>query len=73
MTQHTDLLNIESNLDLLWGAPAIAAELNTTTRRVFYLLETAQIPAQKVGRQWVSSRQALRQFFAALSSSADAA
>lgn len=54
------------DLDLVWGADAIGRELNLTKRQVFYILETGKLPAKKVGRQWVTSRQALRQHFADL-------
>ena len=50
-------------LELLWGAERIAAELNVTTRRAFYLLEHGEIPAQKVGGRWCASRHVLRKRF----------
>jgi hypothetical protein len=54
--------------DLLWGAKAIAIEIfgsdyAKSVRRIFYLLETKLISAEKVGDQWVSSRQGLRRRF----------
>jgi hypothetical protein len=58
------LENLE-NLDLVWGAKAIAAELNCNQRQAFWLLETKKNPAKKCGRLWVASRKQLRQFFAA--------
>lgn len=51
------------HLELLWGAVRIAAELNVTTRRAFYLLEHGEIPAQKVGGRWCTTRNALRKRF----------
>lgn len=51
------------NLDLLWGAEAIAGAIGVTTRRAFTLLEGGQIPAKKVGGRWVADRAALRGFF----------
>ena len=51
-----------TGLDLLWGAAAIAAELNLKSRRqAFHLLETGALPARKIGKQWVASREKLRQ------------
>lgn len=49
--------------DLLWGAAAIATELGVPLRKAFYLLETRQIPAKKLGGLWVGSRRALREHF----------
>lgn len=54
-----------NELDLLWGAEAIAKALNLKNRRqAFHLLERGLIPARKVGGQWVASHQRLKQFFA---------
>lgn len=58
--------DLRAELDLLWGAAAIARELNLKTRKAFYLLEAGQLPAKKIGKQWVSSRHALRDHFADL-------
>jgi hypothetical protein len=46
--------------DLIWGAKAIAAELNQSERQTFHLLERGLLPAGKVGEKWVGSRKALR-------------
>ena len=55
----------DTDLDLVWGAAAIGRELNLRNeRQAFYLLESGTLPAQKVGRQWVTSRIALRRHFA---------
>jgi hypothetical protein len=51
-------------LDLLWGNRAISNEINRTARQTFYLLETGQIPARKIGGRWCASRTTLREFFA---------
>jgi len=51
------------NLDLLWGAAAIAAFIGKTKRATFHLLEQQQIPARKIGAQWVASKSALRAHF----------
>lgn len=53
----------QESLDLLWGAAAIAAAIGKTTRATFHILEQGQIPARKVGNQWVASRKALREHF----------
>lgn len=49
--------------DLLWGVSAISKEISRTSRQTFYLLETGQLPAQKVGRRWCATRSGLRRFF----------
>lgn len=56
-----DISKLDS-LDLIWGADAIARVLNVDTRKAFYLLSTEKIPAKKIGRQWVVSRDVLLRF-----------
>jgi hypothetical protein len=51
------------DLDLVWGAHAIAAAIGTTRRKAFHLLEKGSIPARKVGGRWVAERGKLRAFF----------
>lgn len=51
------------NLDLIWGADAIAAAINKSRRQTFYLLEGGLIPAKKIGRQWCAQRSQLREHF----------
>lgn len=51
------------DLDLVWGAAAIGKLIGKPPRATFHMLEQEQIPARKVGRQWVASRKALREFF----------
>ena len=51
--------------DLLWGARAIALEIfggdqPEQVRRTFYLLARRLVPAEKLGSQWVGSRQRVR-------------
>src|SRR5262249_44515194 len=46
--------------DIIWGAAAIAAEIGLSQRQVFWHLENGRLPARKVGRIWVASRQQLR-------------
>lgn len=51
------------NLDLVWGAEAIAEVLGVSARRAFYLLEKGSLPAKKVQGRWVVERGKLRAFF----------
>jgi hypothetical protein len=51
------------SLDLVWGARAIGATINVDVRKTYYMLETKKLPAKKVGKLYVASREALRQFF----------
>jgi hypothetical protein len=52
------------NLDLLWGAAAIAAFLGRTRRQTFGMLEAGELPGcRKVGNRWVASRRLLREHF----------
>jgi len=60
------------NLELIWGADAIARELGISVRETFYLLSTKRIPAKKVGRRWCASRRGLRKHFAEVLTSEDA-
>jgi hypothetical protein len=49
----------EGNPDIVWGAAAIAAVIRRNERQTFYMLETGALPAKKIGKQWVASRQKL--------------
>jgi hypothetical protein len=44
----------------LWGSKAIAAEISRTEKQVFHMLEAGHLPAQKIGRLWVTTRRQLR-------------
>jgi hypothetical protein len=53
--------------DTLWGATAIGREAGlvdengeVNLRKVFYQLETGNLPGKKIGRIWVSSVTAIR-------------
>lgn len=46
-------------LDLVWGARAISRLIGKTERATFHLLEKGDLPAKKVGNQWVVSRRAV--------------
>lgn len=48
---------------LIWGASKIAELLGVTTRRCFYMLESGQLPARKIGGRWVAERERLMEFF----------
>lgn len=52
--------------DILWGVKALSEEIDRTERQTFYLLETGQLPAKKVGGRWCSTRSRLREFFNAV-------
>jgi hypothetical protein len=50
------------NIDILWGAAAIAREAGLPDRAAAYhLLERGLLPARRVGRRWVTTRTRLRQ------------
>ena len=53
----------KQRMDLVWGAQAIAEEINVSVRRAFDLMEKGKIPAKKVGGRWVADRAKLRAFF----------
>jgi Helix-turn-helix domain len=46
--------------DLIYGAAAIANYLGMKPRVVYHWLERGELPAQKLGAQWVCSRAKLR-------------
>jgi hypothetical protein len=54
---------LANNDDLIWGCPAIAAEILKSVRQTYYLLEHGLIPARKIGSRWIASRAELRAFF----------
>lgn len=45
--------------DVLNGTPEIAEFLGVSRRRAYYLCETRQIPAGKMGRRWVARKSRL--------------
>jgi hypothetical protein len=54
--------------DLIWGGKGISIEIFGNdapkyVRKTFYLLERGLIDAEKIGDQWVGSRQGLRSRF----------
>jgi hypothetical protein len=65
MTGESEARPSESSLDILWGAEEIAAFIKRPVRPTFHLLEKGQLPARKVGKQWVASRSQLAAHFTA--------
>ena len=49
--------------DLIRGASNISEELGEPLRRTYYLLETGQLPAWKMGSRWYLRRSALVEHF----------
>jgi hypothetical protein len=56
---------ISNEIDLIWGAAAIGAELNLDERQTYHQLESGRVPgARKWGRKWSASRTVLRRVLA---------
>jgi hypothetical protein len=56
---------VEQELDRpLWGAEAIAREINRAPRATYHLLENGYLDADRVGGRWVSTPRRLREQFA---------
>jgi hypothetical protein len=54
----------EAELDRpLWGARAIAREINRAQRATYHLLENGHLDADRVGGRWVSTPRRLREQF----------
>lgn len=65
MSEICEMSGAPENLDLLWGARAIAKALGVTERACYHMLESGDLPvARQVGSRWVASRKALEAFFA---------
>lgn len=47
----------------IWGAKAIAEAINRSERQTYWLLQSGQIPAQKVGDRYVTTWRKLRELF----------
>ncbi len=60
----------DTGQDLLWGVRAIAADIDQSERKTFYLLERGLLPGGKVGARWVASKSAIAEHFRRLTSSA---
>jgi hypothetical protein len=64
MLKATHMTSSQSrDLDLIWTAEGIAAELNLPTRSTIHLLQTGKIPACKIARKWVVERGRLKELF----------
>jgi len=58
-----------TNLNLIWGAAAIAQAIGRTERQTFHLLESGALPARKIGGRWCVHHTTLIDFFTGKSSS----
>ena len=52
-----------TQIDLIWGASAIAKVIGRTDRQTFCMLEKGLLPAKKVSGRWVAERSKLIAFF----------
>jgi hypothetical protein len=59
--------------DLMIGARPIAAWLGQPVRVTFYMLESGQLPAFKIGKRWAVRKSTLKQRIADLESAGKAA
>ena len=60
---HDDAEAEKLNSDLIWGTPAIAAEIGKTLRETQYLIRKNKLPIGRLGPKTIfSSRKKLRQF-----------
>lgn len=57
--------------DLLFGVNAIATYLGVSTRRVYYLLETGELPGFKMGGRWHCRKSTVIQRIAELETTSD--
>lgn len=57
------MINSDNDIDLVWGAEAIAKLIGRSTRATFYILDNGELPARKVGGRWVAERGQLIKFF----------
>jgi hypothetical protein len=54
---------MSNEIDLVWGAEAIAVFIGRTRRQTYNMLEKGELPARKVGDRWVAERRQLIRFF----------
>ena len=47
----------------IWGVKAIAEVIGRSQRQTFYMLEKGLLPAEKIGKSWVSNLKKLRTRF----------
>jgi hypothetical protein len=45
-----------TDTEILWGAAAIGRAIGKSERATYHMLERGQLPASKVGVQWVAER-----------------
>ncbi|WP_234907698.1 DNA-binding protein [Rhizobium rhizogenes] len=53
----------DNEMELVWGAEAIAKLIGRSKRATFYMLDNGELPAKKVGGRWVAERRKLIAFF----------
>ncbi|MBO9122785.1 MULTISPECIES: MerR family transcriptional regulator [unclassified Rhizobium] len=54
---------VNEKLSLVWGAEEIAKLIGRSKRATFYMLDSGELPAKKVGGRWVAERNRLINFF----------
>ncbi len=57
------MVKLDNGIELVWGAQAIAKMIGRSTRSTFYMLDSGELPAKKVGGRWVAERSELVRFF----------
>jgi hypothetical protein len=53
------MTQVHAQSDIIWGVKSIADEIRRPERATYHLLETGQLPANKIGGRWVASRRKL--------------
>ncbi len=53
----------DKKIDLIWGIDNIAAATGRTRMQVYALLTKGILPAKKLNKRWVISRETLENFF----------
>jgi hypothetical protein len=53
-------MRTDDNSDIIWSARGIARAINRNERATYHLLQQGRLPARRVGKQWVASRNELR-------------
>ena len=57
-------MTTDDNLDApLWGAAAIAQEIESSIPTTYQLIYRKQLPVRRVGGRWCTTRRRLRAFF----------
>jgi hypothetical protein len=47
----------------IWGVPAIAAAIGRPVQGTYYLVRCGEIPATRIGGQWVTTQRRLNECF----------